>query len=595
MLAHALRSGGMNIAVAIAVAALACGGLAAAGGTARAAADGTAQASAGSTCPTVSATGKVTPAPEPGVNWVGCDLKGANLSDAALSNAYLSAADLEHANLTGANLSDAQLGGADISNGNLTDAYLIVADFTGANLDDANLTHADLEGAALGSAEISGANLTDAALAGVTSRSVTDSPKTMLPGHWTLLSGYLMGPGADLDPVDLTGLNLAGVDLASATLADANLSGAELAHADLTGISSWDLTGTPASLPANWFIADGDLLGPSADLSATTLSNVDLAGADLAGANLSGATLTDANLAAADLAGATLTSATLSDADMARSDLADASLAGATLTSADLISANLNDANLTMASLAGATMTAATAVGATWWRTTCPDGTSSNAHVTGCLTPLDTTPPGVTVTGVSSGHTYVLGYVPRVSCHTTDNGTVATYATPAVTPAGANRVGRLTATCAGAVDLAGNKQAAPVSISYTVLYGMTAFLTPRPGSTIARSSRVTTVRFRLFNADRKPLSATIAAALAAEHRLRATLRGPGITAVTANCGWDAAHQYLTCAIKIPRKVKTGAKFRYTITAYENLVTSFVRVPGPWGVAVTTDPETVHFR
>ncbi len=50
-------------------------------------------------CPTVNANGTVTPAPQPGVNWSGCDLSGANLRYVDMWKA-----DLSHANLTGASM-----------------------------------------------------------------------------------------------------------------------------------------------------------------------------------------------------------------------------------------------------------------------------------------------------------------------------------------------------------------------------------------------------------------------------------------------------------------------------------------------------------
>jgi hypothetical protein len=139
----------------LAVIAVTFGGLATTGGTAKAAAAATI------TCPTVSATGVVTPAPAPNVDWVGCDLASANLAGADLAGA-----DLMEADLTGANLS--------------------------------------------------GTDLTGAYLYAVTSGGVTGSPAPTLPVNWTLQGGYLIGPHTYLAGVDLTSLNLAGLDLLGA-------------------------------------------------------------------------------------------------------------------------------------------------------------------------------------------------------------------------------------------------------------------------------------------------------------------------------------------------------------------------------------------
>jgi hypothetical protein len=86
---------------------------------------------------------------------------------------------------------------------------------------------------------------------------------------------------------------------------------------------------------------------------------------------------------------------------------------------------------------------------------------------------IDKTPPTVSVTSVSNLAPYTLGAVPVAGCSTTDPGGsgVATSATASVTGGTGNGVGTFTATCSGAVDTAGNNQAAPVSVTYTVNYG----------------------------------------------------------------------------------------------------------------------------
>ncbi len=54
---------------------------------------------------------------------------------------------------------------------------------------------------------------------------------------------------------DLTNVDLSGADLTDASLRDVTLTGADLAGATLTGLASSGITGTPASLPANWSVA----------------------------------------------------------------------------------------------------------------------------------------------------------------------------------------------------------------------------------------------------------------------------------------------------------------------------------------------------
>jgi uncharacterized protein YjbI with pentapeptide repeats len=115
-------------------------------------------AGATGSCPTVAADGTVTPPPSPSVDWDGCDLTDGGTTTANLSNADLAGADLANANLTGANLTNADLNSTDLS---------------GTILDGADLY-------------------------GVISGEITGTPAS-LPVYWTLLYGYLVGAGADLE------------------------------------------------------------------------------------------------------------------------------------------------------------------------------------------------------------------------------------------------------------------------------------------------------------------------------------------------------------------------------------------------------------
>jgi uncharacterized protein YjbI with pentapeptide repeats len=542
-------------------------------------------AAAAVSCPAVdSVTGAVSPAPGPAADLQGCNLTGANLFGA---------------DLTGANLAG--------------------ADLTGANLTAARLSNADLTGATLASADLDGAFLDGATLTMVRSGGITGSPMA-LPANWVLATspagGYLAGPGADFSGQNLSetnfnpgpgtsvtdlagadfagatvrgfsGDNLTGANLTGANLRGANLYGSDLTRADfsnadltganlgittltgtglgtatLTGIDAWGLTGTPASLPANWSLRDHCLIGPGAVLRASSLGEADLSGVDLAGADL-----TSAHLGGSDLTGA--------------------NLAGADLSSADLTSANLTDANLT-----GATLTNASLSGVTWLHTICPDGSNSDGYVDGCLSPLDTTPPVATVTGVSATHHYIIGAPPTPGCHTTDNSTVATPASLTVTTTGTHGVGPFTATCAGAVDRAGNTQAAPVSVTYSVVYGFGGFLAPKSGATLAKSAHAIVVTFRFVRSSGQPIGPAVASALAAAGKVRASLAGPAITSKTATCTWNAASLYFRCSIGTPSGVKTGSGYKYSITALENVGTGLIKAPA---IRKATDPETVHFR
>ncbi len=180
----------------------------------------------------------------------------------------------------------------------------------GSNLTGANLKGANLRGANFKGTTLVRTNLTFADLTGVQSGTIAGVPSG-LPTNWALRKGYLIGPGANLAGADLSGANLSGLDLAGANLNGANLSAANLdqtnlsqatvvganldatilANAKVAGLSSGSLSGVPASLPDQFKVVVGYLVGPQANLR----------GAGLASANLAGVNLTDADLTWADL------------------------------------------------------------------------------------------------------------------------------------------------------------------------------------------------------------------------------------------------------------------------------------------------------
>ncbi len=136
----------------------------------------------------------------------------------------------------------------------------------------------------------------------------------------------------------------------------------------------------------------------------------------------------------------------------------------------------------------------------------CSSTNSRHKTATGSfiVTVVDTTAPFVSVLGVSNGATYNLGTVPAASCSTTDSASgVAVPASLAITGGTANHVGHFTATCAGAVDVAGN-HAAPVSDAFDVHYVFSGFLTDlspdgSDGKTFQVGSTIP-IKWRLQNA-----------------------------------------------------------------------------------------------
>jgi uncharacterized protein YjbI with pentapeptide repeats len=139
---------------------------------------------------------------------------------------------------------------------------------TGANLHFTDLYFADLHGARITRAIFRGTTL-----GRVASGDLVGAP-SVLPNHWEVKAGYLIGPAADLHGVNFSGMNVVGADFAGDYLFGSNLS-----HANLTG------------------------------------ANLARSAAD--GVNLKGANLTRASLQHAELSNATITGATIVRAQLA--------------------------------------------------------------------------------------------------------------------------------------------------------------------------------------------------------------------------------------------------------------------------------------
>ena len=419
-------------------------------------------------------------------------------------------------------------------------------DLTSANLANANLSGAKLGGAVLKSAKLSGANLNGTTL---TSANLTNANLT----------------GALLPVADLSSANLTGANLTQAVIKASSLSKTVMAGTTLTKVIGRQITGVPASLPANWAVVDGSLAGPGADLSnddlsgadlhnfnltgtdfdATRLNNANLSHANLSGASFSRAVVTGASLDGVSLAGDNLDGivsggvtgtpaslpagwslragfligpgASLAGANLAGLNMSGANLSGIDLSNASLVSTNLSRANLSGTGLANANLTGADLFRAnlasvTWSSTTCPNGKNSTGLTGGCARQL------------------------------------------------AFRFGGLTA--------------------------------PVPGSKIRKSAHSFVVRFRLTNFASKTVTSSIGRSLTTDREVRVTLTGPGIRAVSTFCSWNASLQKFRCTVHFPGKVKKGKSHKYKLTVSENYGRGFARAPTRSGAA---NPAIIHFR
>jgi uncharacterized protein YjbI with pentapeptide repeats len=171
------------------------------------------------------------------------------------------------------------------------------ANFSGKDLTSINLFGCKMDGSKFDSTNLTQANLSSCFLAG---SSMTNANVT---------KGNLWG--SNLTNANLTGATLTGANIASATLGTANL----------TNVVSGGLRGIPKSLPKNWRLVGGYLVGPSANLVNAKLSKLNLSKIDLSKADLKGADLTGSNLSLCNLQGASLVGAKLGGTIMLNSKL----------------------------------------------------------------------------------------------------------------------------------------------------------------------------------------------------------------------------------------------------------------------------------
>ncbi|NBR65207.1 MAG: pentapeptide repeat-containing protein [Micrococcales bacterium] len=409
----------------------------------------------------------------PGANLSGMNLSNLNLTNLNLTGVDLSSALMTQVNLTNVNLTDATLTDvygnsivgtprampeewvvdkgyifgptANLSSLTLTDIdfrkyNISSASLSAANLIRANLSGMDMQGVTLNAAGLVDTNITDTNFSEMNLQDLRTSgligkPRA-LPAGWVLRRGFLFGPGANLSSADLRNfdfkdIDLSGVNLAAANLANSDLSGvnltqtniaganlssanitdANLAGVDLTGLITADLIGEPVGLDESWKLFNGYLVGPTANLSTTNWSGLDLrslnltgvnfVSGNLSGANLAGVDLTGINLTGVNLAGANLTETILTDAildqviardligepidvpapwqylrgfllgptanlngaDLKGFDLREADLTGASLLLTEFNNADLRDATLTGAAMEGANLTGAKLLG----------------------------------------------------------------------------------------------------------------------------------------------------------------------------------------------------------------------------------------
>ena len=231
-----------------------------------------------------------------------------------LENAVLRDADLGNINISGVKLTGANLNGITSSNvtydenTKLPENYKIVngyilgpnvilegnldfrsADLSGdfrsadvngvsfynVNVKSADFTGANLTGTILEKADFSNANLTGIISGNIQEGSITENTLVKLPENYSFYNGYILGPGVNLDGVDLTQF-----DFSSPTY---------------TNLKLTNIIGTPI-LPSGYVMRGGFVVGKYMNFSNEDLSKLDFSGLDVSNSIFTGAKITALNL-----------------------------------------------------------------------------------------------------------------------------------------------------------------------------------------------------------------------------------------------------------------------------------------------------------
>ena len=307
-----------------------------------------------------------------GITLTGYSIARANLTGANLTNAVFTDADISGANFTSATLTTVVSTGGGITGGNpathgtifptiaagagagagggvwgvragfllgptaiARSASLATSDLSGINLRGADLSGANFAGASFANNDVTSTNFTNAIFTGVSSQGlVVNTAAGASPtfagasASYALRGGFIAGPAVNLANANLSGVNLASLTLTSANFANANftnaiitaadISGATFAGATFVGIRSGQIVSpsqaaaaaatAAVTLPTNFQLRGGFILGPGCNLSGDDLTNVDASGTNLANAVITSTTnFTNTLIVGATLTGLTFT------------------------------------------------------------------------------------------------------------------------------------------------------------------------------------------------------------------------------------------------------------------------------------------------
>jgi uncharacterized protein YjbI with pentapeptide repeats len=284
------------------------------------------------------------------------NLNNANLFTSNFTNANLLGANINNINLSNATLNgliSGQLSGSPFAlptNFTTISGYFIgpSVNLTNASLTGANLTNANVYGATITNGSMSGTNLS-----GLVSGALTGSPSA-LPSNYSTISGYIIGPKVNLTNANLITSNLTNSNIVGATITNANL-----LNSTLNGLISGNLSGVPSSLPTNYTPISGYIIGPYVNLTSAVLTTSNLTNSNIYGVNITNALMSNTildGLISGQLIGSTLSLPTNYSVISGFILGPKVNLTSAILTNSNLINANIYGATITNANIKNTTL-----------------------------------------------------------------------------------------------------------------------------------------------------------------------------------------------------------------------------------------------
>lgn len=218
--------------------------------------------------------------------------------------------DCSGINFSGKNLSGTDLSGRNFTNCDFSGTNLSYCNFTNANFTNANLYKTNLSYSILSDVTLTGATFYQPNFTGIYLSSSTAD--FVLPNGFKFVNNYFIGPGLNLEGIDLSGMNLNNVNFQGSSLRNSILTntkiwGTNFNNCILDNVTSGRVIGTPILPSSNKYkIINGFIVGPylnlaNANLSKQNLNDMNLIGTNMTGADLSGSTFD--NVSSGDIKG----------------------------------------------------------------------------------------------------------------------------------------------------------------------------------------------------------------------------------------------------------------------------------------------------